>query len=187
MKWFNGFALIVAFLLQPVFGQLAIAEDFQYQIGAGDVLEISVWKDESLSRVLVVPPDGILSFPLVGDISTSGMTVSRLRKKVTELISVYVPDPTVTVMLKELNSLTAYVIGKVNKPGQFPITMGTTVMQLLSKAEGLNPYAAEDKIHILRTKNFTTVRIPFNYSEVVKGRILDQNIVIQRGDVVVVP
>jgi len=179
--------LSIVFLLALFFHYPACAQETHYQIGPGDILEISVWKDESLSRELVVPPDGILSFPLVGDINTSSMTVDKLRKKVTQMLVDYVPDATVTVILKQLGSLSAYVIGKVNKPGQFSITMDTTVMQLLSKAEGLNPYAAEDKIHILRHKNNTTVRIPFNYSAVIKGQMLEQNIVIQRGDVIVVP
>jgi polysaccharide export outer membrane protein len=175
--------LVVFPLLQPT----AEAQDLLYVIGPGDVVEISVWKDESLSRELVVPPDGVISFPLIGDIKTEFMTVGALRKKVSKLLAVYIPDATVTVILKELNSLRAYVIGKVNKPGQYAISLDTTVMQILSIAGGLNPFASEDRIHILRRRKNITIKIPFNYSQVLKGNNLEQNIVLQRGDVVVVP
>jgi polysaccharide export outer membrane protein len=182
------FALVV---LTMVFSVSVVergdAQNLQYEIGPGDVVEISVWRDDSLSRTIVVPPDGIISFPLIGDIEIQSMTVDSLRKKVTKLLTAYVPDATVTVILIELNSLKAYVIGKVNKPGVYEITMDTTVMQLLSIAGGLNPFAAEDKIHILRRINNKTIKVPFNYGQVLKGNNLEQNIVLKRGDVIVVP
>ena len=175
------------FLLLVVSNAVALAAESTYQIGPGDVLEISVWKDESLSRELVVPPDGVISFPLIGDLNVKYMTVTDVRKAITKKLSEYVPDATVTVMLLNLNSLKAYVIGKVNKPGQFAITMETTVMQILSMAGGINPFAAGSKILILRQINNKTVKIPFNHDQVMKGENLQQNILIQRGDVVVVP
>ncbi len=158
-----------------------------YIIGPGDVLEISVWKDDTLSREIIVPPDGVISFPLIGDIDVKKMTVSDLRSQVTRKLSEFIPDATVTVILKQINSLKAYVIGKVRNPGEYSINLETNVMQLLSKAGGLNPYASESKIHILRQVKGNIVRIPFNYSEILKGRNLDQNIMLKRGDVVVVP
>ncbi|MBW1644905.1 MAG: polysaccharide biosynthesis/export family protein [Deltaproteobacteria bacterium] len=158
-----------------------------YRIGPGDVLEISVWKDESLTRQLVVPPDGVISFPLVEDIKVTEMTVPQLRREITKRLSDFVPDATVTVMLMQVNSLQAYVIGKVNKPGQFPINQDTTVMQVLAMAGGLNPFAAPGKIFVLRRQGGKTVTLPFNYAEVVKRKNLEQNIVLRRGDVIVVP
>ncbi len=158
-----------------------------YKIGPGDVLEISVWKDESLTRQLVVPPDGVIAFPLVEDIKATDLTVSQLRREITNRLNDFVPDATVTVMLMQINSLQAYVIGKVNKPGQFPINRDTTVMQVLAMAGGLNPFAAAGRIFVLRQKNGRNIAIPFNYSEVVKGKNLEQNITLQRGDVVVIP
>ena len=158
-----------------------------FVIGPGDVLEISVWKDDTLSREIIVPPDGVISFPLIGDIDVKQMTVSDLRSQVTRKLSEFIPDATVTVILKQINSLKAYVIGKVKNPGEYPISLETNVMQLLSKAGGLNPYASESKIHILRQVKGNIVRIPFNYSEILKGRNLDQNIILKRGDVIVVP
>jgi polysaccharide biosynthesis/export protein len=178
---------LTMFIVIIFFADHAKALDLPYVIGPGDVIEISVWKDESLSRELVVPPDGVLSFALIGDIQTEFMTVDALRKKVSKLLAAYIPDATVTVILKQINSLNAYVIGKVNKPGQYGITLDTTVMQILSIAGGLNPFASEDSIHILRRKKNITIKIPFNYSQVLKGNNLEQNIVLQRGDVIVVP
>jgi polysaccharide export outer membrane protein len=102
-------------------------------------------------------------------------------------LSEYVPDAVVTAMLFEINSMKAYVIGKVNRPGQFPINMETSVMQVLSMAGGLNAFADEDDILILRQQEGKTVKIPFNYKEVAKGEKLRQNILLERGDVVVVP
>ena len=165
----------------------AVAADPVYTIGPGDTLEISVWRDESLQRELTVPPDSVISFPLIGDIKVTGMTVSDLRRIIAKKLSDYIPDVTVTVILKSFGSLRAFVIGKVNKPGMYPIDLETNVMQLLSMAGGLNPYASESNIHILRQIKGTTVKIPFNYSGVLKGRDLNQNITLQRGDVVVVP
>ncbi|MBN2707335.1 MAG: polysaccharide biosynthesis/export family protein, partial [Deltaproteobacteria bacterium] len=96
-------------------------ESESYRIGTGDILEISVWKEESLSREVIVPPDRILAFPLVGDIDVKQMTIGDLRREVTTRLKDFIPEATVTVMLRQINSLRAYVIGKVNKPGQFPI------------------------------------------------------------------
>ena len=175
------------FLLLVVANAVALAAESTYQIGPGDVLEISVWKDESLTRELVVPPDGIMSFPLIGDLDVKYMTVTDVRKAITKKLSEYVPDATVSVILLKLDSLRAYVIGKVNKPGQFEITMETSVMQILSMAGGINPFADGNKILILRQINNKTVKIPFNHDQVMKGENLQQNIIIQRGDVVVVP
>lgn len=158
-----------------------------FYIGPGDLLEISVWKDESLSREVVVPPDGIISFPLIGDINVNNMRVGNLRNKVKQRLSDFVPDATVTVLLKEINSLKAFVIGKVKNSGEFSIGLDTTVMQILSKAGGLNPFASESKILILRRKQDQTIRIPFNYNQVKKGKKLGQNIILKSGDVVVVP
>lgn len=178
---------IFIFLLIGIVCGQAMAQGVHYLIGPGDVVEISVWKDESLSRTVVVPPDGVVSFPLIGDINTASMTVDTLRKKVSKLLAAYVPDATVTVILKELNSLKAYVIGKVKQPGQYSISLDSSVMQVLSMAGGLTPYASENTIHILRRKKNITIKIPFNYSQVLKGNNLEQNIVLQRGDVIVIP
>uniref|UniRef100_UPI0035694B42 polysaccharide biosynthesis/export family protein n=1 Tax=Desulfosarcina sp. TaxID=2027861 RepID=UPI0035694B42 len=107
-----------------------------YYIGPGDVLEISVWRDDTLSRELIVPPDGILSFPLVGDVNVASMSVPEIRVAIKKKLSEYVPDASVAVILKQINSLNAFVIGQVKNPGTFAITMETRVMHLLSMAQG---------------------------------------------------
>jgi polysaccharide export outer membrane protein len=165
----------------------AIAANSVYTIGPGDTLEISVWRDESLSRQVTVPPDGVISFPLIGDVNVIGMTVANLRQTVTKKLSDFVPDATVTVILMTFESLRAFVIGKVKNPGMYAISLDTNVMQVLSMAGGLNPYASENNIHILRQIKGSSIKIPFSYGDVLKGRNLKQNVTLQRGDVVVVP
>ena len=162
-------------------------EEIGYKIGPGDVLEISVWKEESLKREVIVPPDLTIAFPLIGEIKVKKMTVSDLRREVAKRLEDFIPDATVTVMLRQINSLRAYVIGKVNKPGQFPIDLETTTMQLLAMAGGLNPFAATGKIYILRHQDGKMTKIPFDYRDIEKGKNLEQNILIKRGDVIIVP
>jgi polysaccharide export outer membrane protein len=173
---FLAFGLSCWFAVHP-----AIAEDGRFHIGPGDVIEISVWKDDTLNRDVVVPPDRMISYALIGDIDTTGMTITDLRKEVTRKLVDYVPDATVTVILKSINSLKAYVVGKVNSPGMIAINMDTTVMQALAMTGGLNPFASEGKIHILRRQKNMTIKIPFNYKQVLKGENLKQNIVPAAG------
>ncbi len=181
---FIAFCLILILLAFP--GSLP-AEEGTYRIGPGDEIEISVWKDTNLTRQIVVPPDGIITFPLIGDVDTKTLTISDLRKTVTEKLGTYIKTPSVTVILVKPNSLIAYVVGKVNKPGQYAINMDTTVIQILAMAQDLNPFASAGSITILRKENGETKTIPFDYNEVKKGKNLQQNIVLKRGDVVVVP
>jgi polysaccharide export outer membrane protein len=177
------FALLTVLLFCP----MGFAAEKVYHIGPGDVIEISVWKDPELSRNLVVPPDGIISFPLIGPVNTIHLSVTELRKIVTNKLSEFIPDATVTVMLIEIKNLKAYVIGKVNNPGEFDINMDTNVMQILAKAGGLNPFASAGNIKILRQKDNKIVKIPFHYGQVEKGNKLEQNIILKSGDVIVVP
>lgn len=158
-----------------------------YTIGPGDALEITVWQDERLNRKVVVPPDGVVSYPLIGDVKLTGLTAPALREVLAGRLKEYVPDALISVMFIEVASPRAYVIGKVNKPGMFPISLDTTVMQVLSMAGGLNPFAAPGRIIVLRNDGGKTEKIPFDYDEVSKGKALETNIVLKRGDVVVVP
>lgn len=158
-----------------------------YRLGPGDVLEITVWEDERLNRKVVIPPDGVLSYPFAGDIKVSGLTVAELRKILKQRLNEYIQNPTVTVMLVQVNNLKAYVLGKVTRPGQYPIELNTDVMQILAMAGGLTPFASPEKIFILRREGGKILKIPFNYKEVLQGKHLEQNIILKRGDVVVVP
>jgi polysaccharide export outer membrane protein len=153
----------------------------------GDLLVIDVWKEKDLQRELMVRPDGGLDFPLIGNIDVSGKTVDQLRQEIVTKLAKYVPDPVVTLSVKQSLGNKIYVIGKVNKPGDFIVIRNTDVMQALSMAGGLNPYASANKIKILRREHGVLKSIPFEYSRVEKGEDMEQNIILQGGDVVVVP
>lgn len=157
-----------------------------YLLGPEDLLEISVWKDEALTKQVMVRPDGKISFPLVGDIQASGRTAKQLQEELTEGISAYVPDPVVTVMVLQVNSFKVYVIGKVAQPGEYRVGKPINVMQALSMAGGLSPFADSDNIVILRNNNGEQETIKFDYGKVCKGMHLEQNIQLQTGDTVVV-
>ncbi len=168
-------------------GGYAWAEEDAYIIGPGDTLDISNWKDESLTRSVVVLPDGKISFPLIGILRAAGKTVAELKVEIESEIIKYVPDPILTVEVRQVNSLQVYVIGRVNSPGKFILNSNITVLQALAMAGGLNPFAKKDKIRIIRQNGNQSVVIPFRYDDVVENAVLDQNIQLQRGDVVVVP
>jgi polysaccharide export outer membrane protein len=158
-----------------------------YQVQPGDLLSVDVWKERDLQRELMVRPDGGLDFPLIGDIDVSGKTIEQLRKELATKLAKYVPDPVVTISVKQSLGNKIYVVGKVNKPGDYIVIRNTDVMQALSMAGGLSPYASENKIKILRREHGVLKAIPFKYSRVEKGEDLEQNIILQGGDVVVVP
>ena len=158
-----------------------------YKIQPGDMLEISVWREEDLLRQVLVLPDGRLSFPLVGDIQAAGKSVSQLQEQVTGRLTKYIPDPVVTVAILQLSGNKVYVTGKVARPGEFVANRYLDVVQALSMAGGMTPYAAPNKIKILRRENDTLIAIPFRYVDIEKGIRLEQDIMLQSGDVVVVP
>jgi polysaccharide biosynthesis/export protein len=158
-----------------------------YSLQPGDILEVSVWKEPDLQREVLVRPDGGISFPLVGNVKTKNSTVQDVNKEITTRLAKYIPDPVVTVSLKQMLGNRVYVVGKVLKPGEFLINRNVDVMQALSMAGGLNPFADGDEIMILRRINGVQKSIPFRYDSVVEGKDLAQNIVLKPGDVVVVP
>jgi len=158
-----------------------------YQIGPGDVLEASVWKDEALTRLCVVRPDGFLSFPLIGDVPAAGRTMPELRSDMEERLKRFVPGVVISLDVKQVNSQIIYVIGKVNNPGRFVLNVDVNVLQAIATAGGLNVFAKGSKIRIFRHGSNETTLFPFDYDEVVNGKHLEQNIYLKRGDVVVVP
>ena len=167
---------------------ISSSQESTYQLGPQDILAISVWKDEILSREVVVRPDGFISFPLIGEVLAEGRTVGSLEKEMNERLTKFVSDPRVSIGVTEVNSFKIFVIGKVNNPGGFQIGQYTDVMQALSLAGGLTPFAREGSIKVLRRrKNEGQTTFPFDYGEVLKGHSLEQNIVLERGDVVMVP
>ena len=161
--------------------------DSTYPIGPGDVLGISIWKDDALTKEVVVLPDGLISFPLLGLVKAAGKTVAQLRSELEEKISRYVTDPVLNVEVKQVNSMIVYVIGRVNSPGRFSLNTNVSALQALATAGGLNPFAKRDKIKILRQESGKTRIYPFNYDEIAEGRRLEENIELKRGDVIVVP
>lgn len=158
-----------------------------YQIKPGDVLSISVWGEEQLQGTALVTPDGGFSFPLVGHLNARGRTAEEVQQIVRDRLREYVSDPVVTVSLQEINGNTIYVIGQVNNPGEFVLRRSIDVMQALSKAGGTTTFASLNDILILRRQSGGQVALSFRYSDVIKGRRLEQNIQLQSGDVVVVP
>lgn len=164
-----------------------IQSNASYQVGPGDVLEISVWQEEDLVKDVMIPPDGVISFPLAGSLDVKGKTIDQISQNLTERLEAVIVDPIVTVVLQSYESNKIFVLGKVTKPGEFPAAGPITVMQALAMAGGMAKFADTDNINIIRNQNGDMVAIPFNFSEVSEGNKLDQNIVLQKGDVVVVP
>ena len=162
-------------------------DEVGYQIKPGDVLSISVWGEEQLQGTALVTPDGGFSFPLVGHLNARGRTAAELQQIVRERLLNYLSDPVVTVSLQEINGNTIYVIGQVNNPGEFVMQRSVDVMQALSMAGGTTTFASLNDILILRRQPAGAVALPFRYSDIIRGRRLEQNITLQSGDVVVVP
>ena len=158
-----------------------------YRLGPEDVLEISVWKEEGLRKEVLVRPDGMISFALVGEIVAAGRTASEIREEIVQRLHRYFSDPVVSVTVVHIAAQRVYVIGRVNKPGEYLSGRYIDVLQALSMAGGLTPFASPNDIRILRREGLKEVVIPFRYSDVIKGKNLDQNILLNPGDVVVVP
>ncbi len=166
---------------------LADGNDTAYRIQPGDVLRVSVWKELDLQQDLLVRPDGGISFPLVGDLAVAGRTVGAVQAEIATRIEEYIPDPVVTVQLLQNEGNTIYVLGKVNRPGVYVMQRPLDVTQALALAGGLAVFAEENKISILRRKGQDQQSLSFKYGDVQYGRNLDQNIMLQPGDVIVVP
>jgi len=159
----------------------------EYIIGPEDVLQISVWREPELAARVQVRPDGKIDLPLVNDIQASGLTTRQLREAITAGIRRFVPDPTVSIMVVELRSQTVSIIGGVAKPGIYALGGPTTVMELVAKAGGFLDFAKVKEVQIVRQVNDRAWRFFFNYKNYTAGRDFAQNIVLQNGDVVIVP
>ncbi|KAF0219942.1 MAG: polysaccharide export outer membrane [Geobacteraceae bacterium] len=162
-------------------------ETKEYIIGSGDAIGISVWRDDAMTRTVVVLPDGTISFPLIGDVVAGGKTVAQLKEYLKSKLSRYIADTDLTVEVKQSNSMIVYVIGRVNVPGRQVLFANTNVLQALAMAGGLNPFAKKDRVRVFRQDEGKTKMFTFDYSEVVEGRHLEANIELRRGDVIIVP
>ena len=158
-----------------------------YVIGTDDVLSIVFWKDKDMSAEAQVRPDGRIALPLINDVVAAGLTPEQLREKITEESKKYLEDASVTVVVRQINSRKAFITGEVYKPGTYPLTSPTTVMQLIAMAGGLREYADSKKIVIMRSENGQQRRLSFNYKDIIEGKNLQQNIELKPGDTVVVP
>jgi polysaccharide export outer membrane protein len=163
------------------------ATDQEYHIGPQDVVRIDVWKEPDISRTIPVRPDGKLSLPLLNDIQASGLTAVQLGKVIREGLTKYLTNPEVTVTVTEINSRRVYITGEVTRAGAFPLLPNMTVLQALSSAGGFTQFAKLKGIYVLRNEGGKQVKLPFNYKEVVRGKNQDENILLQPGDVIVVP
>lgn len=157
-----------------------------YRIGPEDVLQIAVWKNETLSRTVPVRPDGKISLPLVNDVQAGGLTAVELREILTRKLSEYVPSPEVSVIVTDIRSVKVSVIGEVARPGRFELKSWTTVLDVLALAGGFTQFASRSKIVVLRADGGgTTKRILFNYNKVSAAE--QDNFYLRNGDIVLVP
>lgn len=170
----------------PVTANRGVPDD--YQIGAGDVLEINVWKEPDASvRGVVVRPDGKISMPLLKEVGVVGLTPIQLEKLITGRLTDLINSPDVTIVVTGINSKKIYVQGKVKKEGPIPYTYRMTVMQALSEAGGLTDYAKKKSIYVLRNENGKEFKLPFDYAAVLKGQHMELNVQLVPGDMIVVP
>jgi len=189
-KFFS--ARLVVFALQVASaayagGMTPAAVDESYIVQPGDALQITVWKEQDLQGEFLVRPDGGLSFPLAGEVEAGGHTVEEIRKVLSSRLLKYIPDPVITVAVKAPNGSRIFVVGKVNRPGDFALIRPIDVMQALSLAGGTTAFADVNGIRVLRREGDRQLVFRFRYDDVRRGRELSQNILLHSGDTVVVP
>ncbi len=164
-----------------------ITPPVDYVIGADDQLAIIFWREQEMSAEVAVRPDGKISLPLINDIQASGLTPEQLRVSIAEAATKFIEAPTVTVVVKAINSRRVFITGQIGKPGPYPLTAPTTVLQLLALAGGVAEYSKSENIQVMRTENGKTANYRFNYRDVIKGKKLEQNVLLKPGDTVIVP
>ena len=177
-------------LFWAVLGPLAQAQDDSsesYKVQPGDLLIISVWKEEDLQQEVLVRPDGGITFPLAGEIQARGKSVEQIRQDLASKLNRFIPDLVVTVTIKQILGNKIYVIGQVKNAGAFVMNPRVDVIQALSMAGGATTFAALNDVVILRRANGRQTALPFRYNDVARGKNLQQNILLQSGDVVIVP
>ena len=159
-----------------------------YVIGSGDILQINVWHEPEASvSSTVVRTDGLISLPLIKEIQAAGFRPTELEKLITERLSKQIRNADVTVLVKEIHSEKIYLIGALKKEAQLVLKSQITVLQAIAEAGGLTDYAKRNKIYVLRQENSKQLRFPFDYSAVIRGEHMEQNIILKPGDTIVVP
>ena len=155
-----------------------------YRIGPEDMLQISVWKNEAMTRTIPVRPDGKISLPLLNDVQAAGLTALELREVLAQKLGEYIPSPEVSVIVSDVRSFKVSVIGEVARAGRFELKSSTSVLDALALAGGFTPFAARSRIVILRPAGTTMKKIPFNYNKLAGAQ---ENFYLQNGDIVLVP
>jgi len=196
----NSKRILLALLLSALVGPCFAAEPTvgvkpagatvalpSYHLQPGDVITVSVWKETDLQTDVLIRPDGGFSFALAGDVDAVGKTVEEIRNILIERLKRFIPAPVVTVAVKQIGGNRIYVVGRVNRAGDFPLSSPLDVMQAIALAGGMTPFAAINDIVILRRHNGEQEALHFHYSDVARGRELSQNVLLQTGDTVVVP
>jgi polysaccharide export outer membrane protein len=171
----------------PALAPQGVTPPAGYVIGPDDVLAVLFWREKDLSAEVAVRPDGMITLPVVNELLAAGLTPEQLRAAITQAAAKYVEEPNVTVVIKQINSRKFYITGQVGKPGPYPLTGPTTVLQAIAVAGGLADFAKKDEIIVMRTAGGKTETFKFNYKDVSKGKKLEQNIELRPGDTVVVP
>ena len=182
---FPGFA-------QSVFQDREYDTPSEFLLGPEDVLEISVWKNQDLTKTVAIRPDGLISMPIVGDIQAAGLSANELAQRIGERLRQFVQNPAVSVNVRDLNSYSIYVMGEVAKPGKFQLKTYVTVLQAITMAGGFTEYAKKNRLQVVRIKSngnhkFHESHIPIRYDELVTGKSESGNIILLSGDTVVVP
>ncbi len=157
-----------------------------FRLGAGDVLNVFIWKHKELSTIVTVRPDGMITYPLIGELEVSGLTIGEVEERLTKLLKRQIQDPQITVILEATYSFRIYVLGEVLQPGVFELKGPVTIVQALAMAHGLTAFASKSKIFVVRAGNIGP-RIPFNYDKYVQGGDVDQNVILRPGDTIIVP
>lgn len=158
-----------------------------YQLRQGDVVMVSVWREEALQKQVVVLPDGSITFPLVGRVEVGGLSTPEVERRITEKLKKYLPEPVVTVVITAIDGNRAYVLGKVRNPGPLIISGPITVLQAISIVGGLDKFADEGGIKVIRAKPEGQKIFSVNYSDIISGKNMSSNIQLKAGDTIVVP
>jgi len=179
----SRFLVSIALIL---LSSVSSAQD-SYRLNPGDILNISVWNEDALQQEVMVLPDGSISFPLVGILQAANRTPGQVQQEIKKKLSRLIPDPEINLTVSAVEGNNIFIIGKVNRPGRFPMTRPTDVVQALSLAGGFTPYAKTEDIQILRRTGKKQKVINFDYSKIAEGKALESNILLQSGDTIVVP
>jgi len=172
---------------QAAASEVSAPDQERYRLGPEDVIEVSVWKEPDMTKTLIVQPDGKIFYPLIGEVRAVGKTVKELQEEISKRLEKFVTDAAVTVILLKTQHYKFFVTGKVNKPGEYLAGRPVSVLQAIAIAGGLSPFASPKNIKVVRKRGGMDEVYPFNYKDVSKGLLMSQDIILEPGDVVVVP